>query len=180
MIFSPTTPTRSNAVKRHQKFKFPIDEFFSPKLFVHVKKNIKQNSKLYFCFFAFCHYCYYKMELSIRVQKKQKTVFVISFFSFFAFFLRCSNCFWKICLWQVKFLLKKKWQVGRKNIFSHYFTIITATIITAIEKAKKFSRLFQQTRITKTLINCYVFKKARLWFLLCYRHSKKLRTSINE
>ena len=33
--------------------------------------------------------------------------------------------------------VEKKWQVGRKNILYHYFTIITATIITAIEKTTK-------------------------------------------
>ena len=122
MIFSTTTPTRSNAVKRHQKFKFPIDEFFSPKLFVHVKKNIKQNSKLYFCFFAFCRYCYYKMELSIRVQKKQKTVFVISFFSFFCFLSAVLQLFLKnLFVTSEIFVEKKMTSPAIKHFFSLFY-----------------------------------------------------------
>ena len=56
MIFSPTTLTRSNAVKRHQKFKFPIDEFLLIKTVCsRQKKTKKQYSKFHFFhFFAFC------------------------------------------------------------------------------------------------------------------------------
>ena len=144
MIFSPTTLTRSNAVKRHQKFKFPIDEFFHQNSLFTSKKNIKQNSKLYFCFFCFCHYCYWKMELSIRVQKKQKTVFVISFFSFYFFLSAMRQLFLKNLFLTSEIFVEKKMTSRAEKHFLPYFTIITATIITAIEKAKKFQGCFNR------------------------------------
>ena len=76
MIFSPTTLTHSNAVKRHQKFKFPIDEFFLIKTLCSRQKKHRTVFEIsFFSFFCFlrCDYCFWKIcpwQLTLLLLKK--------------------------------------------------------------------------------------------------------------
>ena len=81
---------------------------------------------------------------SLFASKKTKTVFVISFFSFFCFLSAVLQLFLKNLFVTSEIFVEKKMTSRAEKHFSHYFTIITATIITAIEKAKKFQGCFNR------------------------------------
>ena len=92
------------------------------------------------------------MELSIRVQKKQKTVFVISFFSFFCFFSAVRQLFLKnLFVTSEIFVAKKNDKSGEKTFFPIILLLSLQLLSLQLRKQQKIFKVVSTDKNNKNI-----------------------------